>query len=51
LLCKKNIAECKEEETELNMAEYSEEGYGSKRAVLSMMMISNGIPVTGRRGP
>jgi hypothetical protein len=54
LLFKKSIAKCKEEETELNLAESSEEGYGSKRAVLSMMMmmmISKVFLVTSRRCP
>jgi hypothetical protein len=39
LLCKQNVAKLKEVETGCTLAESSEEGYGSKRAVLPMMMI------------
>jgi hypothetical protein len=38
LLCKKIVAKSREVKTGFNPTESSKEGYGSKRAVLPMMM-------------
>jgi hypothetical protein len=56
LLCKKFIlARSKEVETGMvqfktNLAEYSKEGYGSKRAVLLMMMMMIGQSTADNNG-
>jgi hypothetical protein len=47
LLCKNiTVAKTKEVKTGYNMAEFSKEGYGSKRPVLPMMMMM--IMIYGR---
>jgi hypothetical protein len=46
LLCKKKIAKSKEERMGSNLAESFKECYGSRRAVLPVMVVMNGSGIS-----
>jgi hypothetical protein len=47
LLCKKIVTKSKDVKTRFNLAEYSEEGYGSKSYVLPMMITFRRLKLEG----